>query len=149
MVNPELKQSRMRIMVSGIRAAPGPTRGGACPLENIAARWGEGGREPAETRRARSSALAEIAGTRLLIPTSRVGEFERIIAALGAGVRFGGLMQHKIDLRSLKANRLEFIVEIDQALQFERQQRAVPAGFQRQLIVGQDIGCLIGLGEMR
>ena len=48
-----------------------------------------------------------------------------------------------------EAGELDVELEIDQALQLDRQDLAVPAGLLGQPVVGKDVGPLLGLGEVR
>ena len=49
----------------------------------------------------------------------------------------------------LEPDRLEIKIEVDERLQLDRQDLAVPAGVLRELVVGQDVGALVGFAEMR
>ena len=54
-----------------------------------------------------------------------------------------------VDLADREAGELDVVLRLDQALQLDREQFLVPAGVQRELVVGEDVGPLLGLGEMR
>ena len=60
-----------------------------------------------------------------------------------------GVLEDDVDLRHLEPGQLDLDVEVDQALQLDRQKLLVPAGLLGELVVGQDVGALIGLAQMR
>ena len=62
---------------------------------------------------------------------------------------FPRLLQQNVDLGQRKTGNLDIKLKVDQPLQFDRQQLAVPAGVQGQLVVGQNIGPALGHTEMR
>ena len=55
----------------------------------------------------------------------------------------------EVDLRRLEPGQFDVDVEFDQPLQFDRQELFVPAGPLGELVVGKDIGALLGLAQMR
>jgi hypothetical protein len=67
--------------------------------------------------------------------------------ALGA-IRPASILQDKVDFRHLEPGQFDFKVELEQPLQLDRQNRLVPSGLRRKLIVGQDVGPLVGIAQM-
>ena len=63
--------------------------------------------------------------------------------------RFGSL-DEKIDLGHLKSGRrhIELDGDLDQMLQFDRENIGIPAGSRRQLIVSQDVRAFLVVAEM-
>ncbi len=62
---------------------------------------------------------------------------------------FARRIEGKIDLRQREAGQFHVEVEIDQSLQFDRQQVLVPARIQGELVVGQDVGPAFGFAHVR
>jgi hypothetical protein len=58
-------------------------------------------------------------------------------------------IQHKVDLGQGEAGQLQVEIHLEEPLQFDGQQLAVPAGIERELVVGDDIGPAFGRIEMR
>ena len=74
------------------------------------------------------------------------GSFFRPARGVGRLARF---LKDEVDLRHLEPGQFDIDLELDQPLQFDRQQLLVPAGLLGELVVGQDIGALIGLAQVR
>ena len=69
--------------------------------------------------------------------------------ALRVRRRFPRLVQQQIDLGERKAGDLDVKVDVDERLQLDREHLAVPAGVQRELVVGDNVGpalCRIEMG---
>jgi hypothetical protein len=66
--------------------------------------------------------------------------------ARGAG-RLASFLKDEVDLRHLEPGQFDIDVELDQPLQFNRQQLPIPPGRLGEPIVGQDIGALIGVAH--
>ena len=64
--------------------------------------------------------------------------------ARGAG-RLTSFFEDEVDLRHLEPGQFDVDVDLDQPLKFNRQQLPVPPGLLGELVVGQDVGALIGL----
>jgi hypothetical protein len=62
--------------------------------------------------------------------------------------RLLSFLETQIDFGRLEADQLDLEVEVDQGLQLDRQDLAVPAGSLRQAVVGQDVRPPLGLGEV-
>ena len=60
------------------------------------------------------------------------------VSALEAG--FARVVEHAIDLGEAEAGQVDFELEVDQPLQLDRQDRLVPAGVERELVVAEDVG---------
>ena len=75
---------------------------------------------------------------------SRVVVFRRILFSRGE-LPF---VQEEVDLGRFEAGQLDFESEIDKLLQLDGQDFPVPAGFQRDLVVREDIGPLLRLAHV-
>src|SRR5215831_12505612 len=58
------------------------------------------------------------------------------------------VIEDEIDLGHFEAGQLELEVHVDESLQLNRQDLAVPTRFLRQLVVGQDVSTLLFIAEM-
>lgn len=67
-----------------------------------------------------------------------------LVFPIGCGL----LVQDEVDLAGGEAGEREVEVEVRQLLEFDRQQRIVPAGQLRELVVGDDIGTPLGLAQV-
>lgn len=65
------------------------------------------------------------------------------------GIGIGCLIEHQIDLGEAEAGELDIEFQVDQPLQFDCEDVAIPARVKRELVVGEDIGAPLGLCEMR
>ena len=63
--------------------------------------------------------------------------------------RFARFLQDEVDLRHLESGQFDIDLELDQPLQLNRQQLPVPAGLLGEPVVGQDVGALIGVAQVR
>ena len=68
---------------------------------------------------------------------------------LGVAARLARLLEDEVDLRHLEPGQFDIDVELDQPLQLNRQQLPVPSGLLGKLVVGQHIGALIGIAQVR
>ena len=65
-----------------------------------------------------------------------------IFRAARCAVCLAGILQDDVDFRHLEPGQFDLDVEIDQALQLNRQKLLVPPGLLGKLVVGQDVGSL-------
>jgi len=72
-----------------------------------------------------------------------------IFRAARRAVSLASILQDDVDFRHLEPGQFDFDIEIDQTLQLDRQKLLVPAGLLGELVVGQDVGALIRLAQMR
>jgi hypothetical protein len=63
--------------------------------------------------------------------------------------RLGGFVERDVDVGCREAGDLDIEVELDQPLQLNGEDLAIPAGLLGQPVVGEHVGPLLGLGEMR
>ena len=68
---------------------------------------------------------------------------------LPSGSASPALVEHEVDLGEAEAGQLDIELEVDQRLQLDREDLLVPAGVERQLVVGEHIGAALGVGEVR
>jgi hypothetical protein len=54
------------------------------------------------------------------------------------------LIENEIDLRHFEAGQLDLDVEVDQALQFDGQDLAIPPCLLRELVVSKDVRAFVG-----
>ena len=73
----------------------------------------------------------------------------RIFRAVRSAGRLARFLKDEVDLRHLEPGQFDIDVELDQPLKFNRQQFLVPPGLLGELVVGQDVGALIGVAQMR
>ena len=64
-------------------------------------------------------------------------------------ITVAGFVEREVDLGETEAGDRHIETQVDQALEFDREDLAVPASIQRELVVGEDIGPSFGLGQMR
>jgi len=72
-----------------------------------------------------------------------------IFRAARCVVCLAGILQDDVDFRYLEPGQFDLDVEIDQILELNRQKLLVPPGFLGELVIGQDVGALIRLAQMR
>src|SRR6266568_7196896 len=72
-----------------------------------------------------------------------------IFRAARRAVSLASILQDDVDFRHLEPGQFDFDIEIDQTLQLNRQNLLVPPGLLGELVVGQDVGALIRLAQMR
>jgi hypothetical protein len=74
-----------------------------------------------------------------------------LVLGLGRTVRraLARLIEHKVDFSGREAGELDVEIDIDETLQLNRQQLAVPTRIEGQLVVGQHIGAPLGGAQMR
>ena len=59
------------------------------------------------------------------------------------------VVEQRVELGRLEAERSQVDAEFGQLAEFERQQLAVPAGAQGELVVSEDVRLPLGLAEVR
>jgi hypothetical protein len=64
-------------------------------------------------------------------------------------IRLRAVIQQQVNLSDFEAGELDVEVEVEQGLQLDGEDTTIPAGPLGQAIVSNDIGALLGLGEMR
>ena len=70
-----------------------------------------------------------------------------IVRPIGTvGIRLARLVDDEVDLGQAEAGQLDVEVEVDQRLQLDREDLLVPAGIERELVVGEHVGPPLGLG---
>jgi len=70
------------------------------------------------------------------------------IAASAPQGRFREPRPKRYRLSEREASEFDFEIEVDQALQLDREHFAIPSGVERQLVVCDDISAPFGFGEM-
>ena len=82
------------------------------------------------------------------IARSRHGDRRGLRCRIGwIGVQIAGIQQN-VDLGGLEAGHFDLDVELEQLGQLEPQGIGIPAGILGQPVVGDDVGALLGCGEM-
>jgi hypothetical protein len=66
------------------------------------------------------------------------------LAAAGAARALLGVIDDKIDLGQREARELDIEVEVDQALELDREHFPVPTGIEGELVVGDHVGSPLG-----
>src|SRR5215207_7579436 len=84
-------------------------------------------------------------------PLTSPGSEPDLVLTFGRG-RWGallGVIEQDVDFGKREAGELEIKLHVNEGLQLDRQDIAIPAGVLRKLVVGDDIGPSLGLVEMR
>ena len=76
---------------------------------------------------------------------SRLGRDDIFWRIATGGVGITRLIENEVDLCEAEACQLDLEVEIDQALQLDRENFLIPAGVERELVVGKDVGSTLCL----
>jgi hypothetical protein len=73
-----------------------------------------------------------------------------LILGLGRTVRraLARLIEHKVDFSGREASEVNVEIDVDEALQLDRQQLPVPSGVEGELVVGQHIGAPLSRAQM-
>jgi hypothetical protein len=67
----------------------------------------------------------------------------------GVRIRIAGVIQHEVDLGQAETRDLHVEVQVDEALQLDRQDVTIPAGIKGKLVIGKHVRAALGLAEVR
>ena len=76
----------------------------------------------------------------------RIGNL--VLRARQFAIGLGGGVQHPVDVCRFEACKLDIEIEINELLQFDRQNFPVPPGLLGQPVVGQDVRPLLGCRQV-